>query len=89
MTATLPLPAAVIDASGFMALNVLLSELTEIVADAPEPDEPDTGALVAGAEPEEELELLVELQAAMSSAALTPAATAPAFFSEDTLCTSL
>jgi hypothetical protein len=42
---------------------------------------------VAGADVAElelELELLLELQAAMSSAALTPAATTPAFLMEDT-----
>jgi sugar phosphate isomerase/epimerase len=58
-----------------MALNVLFRSAIEIDA---------VGALPE-VEAEAEVELvLLELQAAMSSAALTPAATTPAFLREDT-----
>jgi hypothetical protein len=62
-----------------MALNELFRSLVEIEAEA----EPLLDDELPGAELELEL-LLPELQAAISSAALRPAATAPAFFSEDT-----
>jgi hypothetical protein len=61
-----------------MALNVLFRSPMEIDAAGALP-EADAGADVAGLE----LELLLELQAAMSSAALRPAATTPAFLMED------
>src|SRR5258708_69376 len=78
MTATLPLPAAAMDVSCDMALNVLFRLPIEMDA---------AGALldadVAGADVGGELEPLL-LQAAMSSAALTPAPTPPAFLKEGT-----
>ncbi|HUN31308.1 MAG TPA: hypothetical protein VMU95_04750 [Trebonia sp.] len=63
-----------------MALNELFRSLTEIEAVLPVLDD---------AEPDDEeaegaLELLFELQAAISSAALMPAATTPAFLKDDT-----
>jgi hypothetical protein len=59
-----------------MALNELFRSLTEIEGTVPEPDELEGEELA--------LELLLELQAATSSAALRPAATTPAFLMDDT-----
>jgi hypothetical protein len=81
MTSMLPLPDEASDDSPDMALNVLFRSPMEIDA-AAALLEVEAGADVA--EEELELELLLELQAAMSSAALRPAATTPAFLMEDT-----
>jgi hypothetical protein len=62
-----------------MALNELFRSLTEIegVLPEPEPEPDDEGEELAP-------ELLLELQAAISSAALMPAATTPVFLMDDT-----
>jgi hypothetical protein len=62
-----------------MALNELFRAPTEIEGAVPEPAEAEP------VEEGEELALeLLELQAAISSAALRPAATTPAFLMDDT-----
>jgi hypothetical protein len=84
ITATLPLPDDASDESCWRAEKELFRSETEIDGALAELLELDV-APPAGAELELELELLpLELQAAISSAALTPAATTPTFLMEDT-----
>jgi len=77
MTATLPFPAEATDLSWDIALNELFRSLTEI-------DE-ELGLLAELEDVADGLLELLELQAAMSRAALSPAAASPALFvGEDT-----
>ena len=77
MTATLPLPSGASGASGFSALNEGSMSLT--VSDGA-PAFALAGADVPAALAGAEAELVLELQAAISSAALRPAAVRPALF---------